>query len=98
MVYFVYFEAMQAKSVSYFVLVKLVSCFCPDNVKIFLLYHDYECSLCVVKACVNNEPCAGRALRNAFLSNGQDNWKAHIKLARIIRYVLLQYCVFASYI
>ncbi|XP_048008395.1 rap guanine nucleotide exchange factor 5b isoform X3 [Megalobrama amblycephala] len=37
------------------------------------------------KACVNNVPCAGRALRNAFLSNGQDNWKAHIKLARIIR-------------
>ncbi|RXN18483.1 rap guanine nucleotide exchange factor 5-like protein [Labeo rohita] len=36
-------------------------------------------------ACVNNVPCAGRALRNAFLSNGQDNWKAHIKLARIIR-------------
>ncbi|XP_077065310.1 rap guanine nucleotide exchange factor 5b isoform X2 [Siphateles boraxobius] len=37
------------------------------------------------KACVNNVPCAGRALRNVFLSNGQDNWKAHIKLARIIR-------------
>ncbi|XP_016324586.1 rap guanine nucleotide exchange factor 5-like [Sinocyclocheilus anshuiensis] len=37
------------------------------------------------KACENNVPCAGRALRNAFLSNGQDNWKAHIKLARIIR-------------
>ncbi|KAK7157434.1 hypothetical protein R3I93_008806 [Phoxinus phoxinus] len=37
------------------------------------------------KACVNNVPCAGRALRNAFLSNAQDNWKAHIKLARIIR-------------
>uniref|UniRef100_A0A671LQ39 Rap guanine nucleotide exchange factor 5-like n=1 Tax=Sinocyclocheilus anshuiensis TaxID=1608454 RepID=A0A671LQ39_9TELE len=37
------------------------------------------------KACVNNVPCAGRALRNAFLSNGQDNWKAHVKLARIIR-------------
>ncbi|XP_067305158.1 rap guanine nucleotide exchange factor 5b isoform X2 [Pseudorasbora parva] len=37
------------------------------------------------KACANNVPCAGRALRNAFLSNGQDNWKAHIKLARIIR-------------
>uniref|UniRef100_A0A672LRY5 Rap guanine nucleotide exchange factor 5-like n=1 Tax=Sinocyclocheilus grahami TaxID=75366 RepID=A0A672LRY5_SINGR len=37
------------------------------------------------KACVNNVPCAGQALRNAFLSNGQDNWKAHVKLARIIR-------------
>uniref|UniRef100_A0A673J6J1 Rap guanine nucleotide exchange factor (GEF) 5b n=1 Tax=Sinocyclocheilus rhinocerous TaxID=307959 RepID=A0A673J6J1_9TELE len=37
------------------------------------------------KACENNVSCAGRALRNAFLSNGQDNWKAHIKLARIIR-------------
>ncbi|XP_043116776.1 rap guanine nucleotide exchange factor 5b isoform X3 [Puntigrus tetrazona] len=36
-------------------------------------------------ACVNNVSCAGRALRNAFLSNGQDNWKAHVKLARIIR-------------
>ncbi|XP_039530801.1 rap guanine nucleotide exchange factor 5-like isoform X1 [Pimephales promelas] len=39
----------------------------------------------VNQACVNNVPCAGRALRNAFLSNCQDNWKAHIKLARIIR-------------
>ncbi|XP_052000219.1 rap guanine nucleotide exchange factor 5-like isoform X2 [Xyrauchen texanus] len=37
------------------------------------------------KACVKNVPCAGRALRNACLSTGQDNWKAHIKLARIIR-------------
>ncbi|XP_052434681.1 rap guanine nucleotide exchange factor 5 isoform X2 [Carassius gibelio] len=37
------------------------------------------------KVCVNNVPCAGRALRNDFLSNGQENWKAHIKLARIIR-------------
>nr|XP_055065632.1 rap guanine nucleotide exchange factor 5b isoform X2 [Misgurnus anguillicaudatus] len=37
------------------------------------------------KACVKNVPCAGRALRNAFLSNGKDNWKTHIKLARIIR-------------
>ncbi|XP_051575019.1 rap guanine nucleotide exchange factor 5-like [Myxocyprinus asiaticus] len=37
------------------------------------------------KACVKNVPCASRALRNAFLSNGLDNWKAHIKLARIIR-------------
>ncbi|XP_036452504.1 rap guanine nucleotide exchange factor 5b [Colossoma macropomum] len=38
-----------------------------------------------VEACVRNVPCAGRALRNAFLSNGQENWKAHVKLARIIK-------------
>ncbi|MCJ8728753.1 hypothetical protein PDJAM_G00008000 [Pangasius djambal] len=37
------------------------------------------------KVCVQNVPCAGRALRNAFLSNGQENWKAHVKLARIIK-------------
>ncbi|XP_056618496.1 rap guanine nucleotide exchange factor 5b isoform X1 [Triplophysa dalaica] len=37
------------------------------------------------KACVKNVLCAGQALRNAFLSNDKDNWKAHIKLARIIR-------------
>ncbi|XP_058249302.1 rap guanine nucleotide exchange factor 5b isoform X1 [Hemibagrus wyckioides] len=35
--------------------------------------------------CVQNVSCAGRALRNAFLSNGQENWKAHVKLARIIK-------------
>ncbi|KAL7875324.1 hypothetical protein SRHO_G00062940 [Serrasalmus rhombeus] len=38
-----------------------------------------------VEACVRNVACAGRALRNAFLSNGQENWKAHVKLARIIK-------------
>ncbi|TSK34717.1 Rap guanine nucleotide exchange factor 5 [Bagarius yarrelli] len=37
------------------------------------------------KVCVQNVSCAGRALRNAFLSNGQENWKAHVKLARIIK-------------
>ncbi|XP_062848430.1 rap guanine nucleotide exchange factor 5b isoform X2 [Trichomycterus rosablanca] len=37
------------------------------------------------KVCVQNVPCAGHALRNAFLSNGQENWKTHVKLARIIR-------------
>ncbi|XP_017326800.1 rap guanine nucleotide exchange factor 5b isoform X2 [Ictalurus punctatus] len=37
------------------------------------------------KVCVQNVTCAGRALRNAFLSNGQVNWKAHVKLARIIK-------------
>ncbi|XP_072536748.1 rap guanine nucleotide exchange factor 5b [Salminus brasiliensis] len=38
-----------------------------------------------LQACVKNVSCAGRALRNAFLSNGQENWKAHVKLARIIK-------------
>ncbi|KAI5618280.1 rap guanine nucleotide exchange factor 5 [Silurus asotus] len=37
------------------------------------------------QVCVQNVSCAGHALRNAFLSNGQENWKAHVKLARIIR-------------
>ncbi|KAL7886395.1 hypothetical protein AOLI_G00041160 [Acnodon oligacanthus] len=37
------------------------------------------------EACERNVTCAGRALRNAFLSNGQENWKAHVKLARIIK-------------
>ncbi|XP_076826871.1 rap guanine nucleotide exchange factor 5b isoform X2 [Brachyhypopomus gauderio] len=37
------------------------------------------------KTCVKNVACAGRALRNAFLSNGQENWRAHVKLARIIK-------------
>lgn len=37
------------------------------------------------QACVNNVPCAGQALRNAVLSNCQDNWKTHVKLAKIIR-------------
>ncbi|TRY58773.1 hypothetical protein DNTS_034609 [Danionella cerebrum] len=36
-------------------------------------------------SCVNNVSCACRALRNALLSNCQENWKAHIKLARVIR-------------
>ncbi|XP_022529708.2 rap guanine nucleotide exchange factor 5b [Astyanax mexicanus] len=38
-----------------------------------------------LQACVRSIPCAGRALRNAFLSNGHENWKAHVKLARIIK-------------
>uniref|UniRef100_A0A4W4FVY8 Rap guanine nucleotide exchange factor (GEF) 5b n=1 Tax=Electrophorus electricus TaxID=8005 RepID=A0A4W4FVY8_ELEEL len=42
-------------------------------------------SFFVLKTCVKNVPCAGHALRNAFLSNGQENWKAHVKLARIIK-------------
>lgn len=37
------------------------------------------------KVCVQNVTCAGHALRNAFLSNGQEIWKAHVKLARIIK-------------
>ncbi|KAM9487976.1 rap guanine nucleotide exchange factor 5b [Clarias gariepinus] len=37
------------------------------------------------KVCAQNVSCAGHAVRNAFLSNGQENWKAHVKLARIIK-------------
>ncbi|XP_035282003.1 rap guanine nucleotide exchange factor 5b isoform X2 [Anguilla anguilla] len=55
------------------------------------------------KACLENFPCAGRALRNAFLSHGPYPAKDRIHLARIIRrsYVglelvqwLLEQCLF----
>ncbi|KAI1886192.1 hypothetical protein AGOR_G00211460 [Albula goreensis] len=55
------------------------------------------------KACLENFPCAGRALRNAFLSHGPYPAKDRINLARIIRrsYVglelvqwLLEQCLF----
>ncbi|XP_060777762.1 rap guanine nucleotide exchange factor 5b isoform X2 [Neoarius graeffei] len=57
------------------------------------------------KVCVQNVSCAGHALRNAYLSNGQENWKAHVKLSRIIKRSfigqelvqwLLEQCVFVK--
>uniref|UniRef100_A0A8B9GYY2 Rap guanine nucleotide exchange factor (GEF) 5a n=1 Tax=Astyanax mexicanus TaxID=7994 RepID=A0A8B9GYY2_ASTMX len=62
-------------------------------------------SLCLRQTCSQSFPCAGRALRNAFLSHGPYPAKDKIHLARIIRrsYVgvelvqwLLEQCVFVQ--
>lgn len=49
-------------------------------------------ALCVCQSCSQSFPCAGRTVRNAFLSNGPYPAKDKIHLARIIRYTCLWVC------
>lgn len=48
--------------------------------------------LCMFQSCSQSFPCAGRAVRNAFLSHGPYPAKDKIHLARIIRYACLCLC------
>lgn len=60
--------------------------------KILLARSYFYGALCVCQSCSQSFPCAGRTVRNAFLSNGPYPAKDKIHLARIIRYTCLWVC------
>lgn len=55
---------------------------------LLLLFYHLHMLVCVCQSCSQSFPCAGRAVRNAFLSHGPYPAKDKIHLARIIRYFL----------